>query len=76
MLIGYPKVGWPPVIIVDGSGPVGFAICRRTYLRRPGCRRVRYADAEAGMLRVQIEGVEIAYADRDTLVRSKQTGRL
>jgi uncharacterized nucleotidyltransferase DUF6036 len=37
---------------------------------------VRYADAEPRMLRVRIEGVEIPYADLDTLIRSKQTGRL
>jgi hypothetical protein len=28
------------------------------------------------MLRVRIDGVEIPYADVDTLIRSKQTGRL
>lgn len=37
---------------------------------------VRYADAAPRMLRVRIEGVEIPYADLDTLIRSKQTGRL
>ena len=37
---------------------------------------VRYADAEPRMLRVRIEDVEIPYADLDTLIRSKQTGRL
>lgn len=37
---------------------------------------VRYADAEPRMLRVRTEDVEIPYADIDTLIRSKQTGRL
>jgi hypothetical protein len=37
---------------------------------------VRYADAAPGTLRVRIEDVEIPYADLDTLIRSKQTGRL
>ncbi len=37
---------------------------------------VRYADAEPRMLRVRIDDVEIPYADLDTLIRSKQTGRL
>ena len=37
---------------------------------------VRYADAAPTMLRVRIEGVEIPVADLDTLIRSKQTGRL
>lgn len=37
---------------------------------------VRFADAEPKMLRVRIDGVEIPYADVDTLIRSKQTGRL
>ena len=37
---------------------------------------VRYADAEPRMLRVRIEDVEVPYADLDTLIRSKQTGRL
>jgi hypothetical protein len=37
---------------------------------------VRYADAEPKMLRVRIEDVEIPFADLDTLIRSKQTGRL
>lgn len=37
---------------------------------------VRYADAEPGILRARIEGVEIPYADVDTLIRTKQTGRL
>jgi hypothetical protein len=37
---------------------------------------VRYADAEPKMLRLRIEGVEIPYADLDTLIRTKQTGRL
>ncbi len=37
---------------------------------------VRYADAEPRILRVRIDGVEIPYVDIDTLIRSKQTGRL
>jgi hypothetical protein len=37
---------------------------------------VRYADAVPGMRWVSIEGVEIPFADIDTLIRSKQTGRL
>jgi hypothetical protein len=37
---------------------------------------VRYADAAPGMRRVSIEGVEVPFADIDTLIRSKQTGRL
>ena len=37
---------------------------------------VRYADAAPHIRRVQIEGVEIPFADLDTLIRSKQTGRL
>ena len=37
---------------------------------------VRYADAAPTMLRVRIEDVEIPVADIDTLIRSKQTGRL
>ena len=35
MLAGYIKIGLPPVVIVGGSGIVGFAIWRRSYLRRP-----------------------------------------
>ena len=37
---------------------------------------VRYADAAARRRTVQIEDVEIPFADIDTLIRSKQTGRL
>lgn len=37
---------------------------------------VRYADAAPSMLRVRIDDVEIPVADLDTLIRSKQTGRL
>jgi hypothetical protein len=37
---------------------------------------VRYADAAPHRLTVNIEGVEIPFADIDTLIRSKQTGRL
>ena len=37
---------------------------------------VRYADAAPHVLRAQIEGVEIPFADLDSLIRSKQTGRL
>jgi predicted nucleotidyltransferase len=37
---------------------------------------VRFADAEPKILRVRIDGVDIPYADIDTLIRSKQTGRL
>ena len=36
---------------------------------------VRYADAAPGVRRVEIEGVEVPYADLDTLIRSKQTDR-
>ena len=36
---------------------------------------VRYADAAPKALRVEIEGVEIFFADLDTLIRTKQTGR-
>lgn len=36
---------------------------------------VRYADAAPTMQRVEIEGVEIPFADLDTLIRSKRTGR-
>ncbi len=35
MFAGYIKIGWPPVVIVGGSGLVGFAIWSRSYLRRP-----------------------------------------
>jgi hypothetical protein len=37
---------------------------------------VRYADAAPGIQRVQIDGVEVPFADLDTLIRSKQTNRL
>jgi hypothetical protein len=37
---------------------------------------VRYADAAPRRRTAWIEGVEIPYADIDTLIRSKQTGRL
>ena len=37
---------------------------------------VRYADAAPHQQTVQIEGVEIPFADIDTLIRTKQTGRL
>jgi hypothetical protein len=37
---------------------------------------VRYADAAPRRRTVHIEGVEIPFADIDTLIRSKQTGRL
>ncbi|MEP7227328.1 MAG: DUF6036 family nucleotidyltransferase [Gemmatimonadales bacterium] len=37
---------------------------------------VRYADAAPRARKVEIEGVEIPYADIDTLIRTKQTGRL
>ncbi|MFO7587362.1 MAG: DUF6036 family nucleotidyltransferase [Gemmatimonadota bacterium] len=35
---------------------------------------VRYADAAPTMRQVEIEGVEIPFADLDTLIRSKRTG--
>jgi hypothetical protein len=37
---------------------------------------VRYADAAPRRRTVQVEGVEVPYADIDTLIRSKQTGGL
>ena len=37
---------------------------------------VRYADAAAGIQRVQVDGVEIPLVDLDTLIRSKRTDRL
>jgi hypothetical protein len=37
---------------------------------------VRYADAAPRMRTVQIEEVEVPFPDLDTLIRSKQTGRL
>ena len=36
---------------------------------------VRYADAAPTVLKVDIEGVPVPYADLDTLIRTKQTGR-
>ena len=36
---------------------------------------VRYADAAPKALKVEIDGVEIPYADLDTLIRTKQTDR-
>lgn len=37
---------------------------------------VRYADAAPSLLRLRVEDVEIPVADLETLIRSKQTGRL
>lgn len=37
---------------------------------------VRYADAAARAEAVTVEGVQIPFADIDTLIRTKQTGRL
>jgi len=37
---------------------------------------VRYADAAPGVRTTEIDGVRIPFADLDTLIRSKQTGRL
>lgn len=37
---------------------------------------VRYADASPTIERFEVEGVEIPVVDIDTLIRSKQTGRL
>ena len=37
---------------------------------------VRYADAAPTIMRVVVDGVEIPVAGLDTLVRSKETGRL
>ena len=37
---------------------------------------VRYADAAPHIQTAEIDGVRIPYADLDTLIRSKQTGRL
>lgn len=36
---------------------------------------VRYADAAPKVQKVEIDGVEIPYADLDTLIRTKQTDR-
>jgi hypothetical protein len=35
MLAGFRYIGWPPVIIVGGSGTAAFVLWRLTYLRRP-----------------------------------------
>jgi hypothetical protein len=35
MLAGYRYIGWPPVIIVGGSGTAAFVLWGLTYLRRP-----------------------------------------
>ena len=35
MLAAYRYIGWPPVIIVGGSGIAGFVLWSFTYLRRP-----------------------------------------
>jgi len=35
MLAGYRYIGWPPVIIVGGSGTAAFVLWSLTYLRRP-----------------------------------------
>lgn len=35
MLAGYHAIGWPPVIIVGGSGIIGLLLWMRTYLRMP-----------------------------------------
>lgn len=37
---------------------------------------VRYADAAPSLLRIRVDDVEIPVADLETLIRSKQTGRL
>ena len=37
---------------------------------------VRYADAAPHLRTAEIDGVQIPFADLDTLIRSKQTGRL
>src|SRR5690242_11443394 len=37
---------------------------------------VRYADAAPHIRKVEIDGVEVPFADLDTLIRSKQTDRL
>jgi hypothetical protein len=37
---------------------------------------VRYADALAGLQHAELEGITVPYVDIDTLIRSKQTGRL
>ena len=35
MLAGYRYIGWPPVIIVGGSGTAALVLWSLTYLRRP-----------------------------------------
>jgi len=35
MLAGYWYIGWPPVVIVGGSGTVAFVLWSLTYLRHP-----------------------------------------
>src|SRR5450432_2166309 len=35
MLAGYWYIGWPPVLIVGGSGTAAFVLWSLTYLRRP-----------------------------------------
>ena len=35
MVAGYRYIGWPPVIIVGGSGSAAFILWSLTYLRRP-----------------------------------------
>jgi hypothetical protein len=35
MLAGYWDIGWPPVLIVGGSGTAAFVLWTLTYLRRP-----------------------------------------
>ena len=35
MLAGYRYIGWPPVVIVGGSGAAAFILWSLTYLRRP-----------------------------------------
>ena len=35
MVAGYRYIGWPPVIIVGGSGTAAFVLWSLTYLRRP-----------------------------------------
>lgn len=37
---------------------------------------VRYAEAASRILQARVEGVDVPYADLETLIRSKQTGRL
>ena len=35
MQAGYRYIGWPPVVIVGGSGSAAFILWSLTYLRRP-----------------------------------------